>query len=105
MPKRIGPAMKKLIGKGRLNDAKRWLENYGVPKDIVAAYAKRYATNENEAEAELMNIGHYDGISIQYYEKNGIAWEYKYDPLSGEMFVVPEGTEDYELYEIHGINR
>ena len=25
--------------------------------------------------------------------------------LSSEMFVVPEGTEDYELYEIHGITR
>ncbi len=95
----------KLKGKGRLVDAKKWLENHLVPKDIVAAYAKRYAINENEAETELMSIGYYDDISIQYYEKSGIAWEYNCDPLSSEMFVVPESTEDYELYEIHGITR
>jgi hypothetical protein len=102
MPKRNRQAKKKLHGKGRISDAKRWLENHGVPKNLVTAYAKRYAINENDAETELMSIGYYDDTCIQCYEKSDIAWEYKCDPLSSEMFVVPEGTEDRELYEIHG---
>ena len=89
MPKRNRQAKKKLNGKGRLNDAKMWLENHGVPKEIIGVYAKRYAITENEAESELMSIGYYDDISIQHYEKNGIAWEYKYGLLSREIFVVP----------------
>jgi len=50
-----------------------------------------------------MSIGYYDDIMIQEYEKEGIKWEYKVEPLSGDMFVVPEGTEGHELYEIHPI--
>lgn len=47
-----------------------------------------------------MILGYYDENLIQRYEKAGIKWGYRVEPLSGEMLVVPEGTEDYELYEL-----
>ncbi|MES9906563.1 MAG: hypothetical protein ABW168_28260 [Sedimenticola sp.] len=103
MPKRKRQSKKKLAGKGRTNDATRWLQSRALPKDLVEAYLKRYAVSEIVARDELMSIGYYDEIMIQEYEKEGIRWEYKVEPLSGDMFVVPEGTEDHELYEIHPI--
>ena len=33
------------------------------------------------------------------YEKEGVEWEYKVEPLSGDMVVVPKKTEDHEIYE------
>ena len=101
MPKRKRQAKKKLAGKGRLNDARRWLKNQPVQKDLIASYCKRYGVSANLAEQELMTLGYYDEILIQRYEKAGIKWEYRVEPLSGEMLVVPEGTEDYELYQFH----
>lgn len=83
-----------------LND---WLQSRCLPENLIEAYAKRYAISEVLARDELMSIGYYDEILIQEYEKEGIEWEYKYEPLTGEMFVVPAGTEDHELYEIHPI--
>ena len=101
MSKRKRQAKKKLSGKGRLNDARRWLENRPGQKDLVASYSKRYGVSADVAEKELLTLGYYDEILIQRYEKAGIKWEYRVEPLSGEMLVVPEGTEDYELYELH----
>ncbi len=103
MPKRKRQAKKKLVGKGRLNDATRWLQLAAFPKELVGAYTKRYAVSEMVAREELMFIGCYDDVLIQDYEKEGVKWEYKVEPMSGEMFVVPEGTEEHELYEYHPI--
>ena len=103
MPKRKRQVKKKLASKGRTNDAARWLRSRALPANLIEAYSKRYAVPEVVAREELMSIGFYDEIMIQEYEKEGIKWEYKIEALSGEMFVVPEGTEDHELYEIHPI--
>ncbi len=102
MPKRKRQAKKKLAGKGRLNDATKWLLNY-PQYNLISAYSKRYGVSNHVAEEELMQIGYYEEICIQQYEKEGIEWEYKVEPLSGEMVVVPKGTEEHEIYEIHGL--
>jgi len=101
MSKRKRQSKKKLAGKGRLNDAERWLRSRSLPENLVESYAKRYSVSEIIASEELMSIGYYDDILIQKYENDGIEWEYMIEPLSGEMVVVPKGTEEDELYEIH----
>lgn len=95
-------AKKKLAGKGRLNDAKKWLLSH-PQKDLISAYSKRYGVGSQIAEDELIQLGYYDELYIQHYEKEGIEWEYRVEPLSGEMVVVPKDTEDHEIYEIHGL--
>lgn len=102
MSTRKRQAKKKLAGKGRLRDAKKWLLNH-PQDDIISAYSKRYGVTPDIAEEELMQLEYYDEICIQRYEQNGIEWEYRVEPLSGEMFVVPKGIEDHELYKIHPI--
>lgn len=102
MPKRKRQSKKKLLGKGRLKDAKKWLIDH-PQKDLIAAYSKRYGVTAVMAEEELMGLGYYDELFIQHYEREGIEWEYKVEPLSGEMVVVPKGADDHELYEIHGL--
>lgn len=90
MPKRKRQAKKKLVGKGRTNDAKCWLNSRALPKNIIEAYSKRYAVSEMVARDDLTSIGYYDEITIQEYEKEGIKYEYMVEPLSGEMYLVPE---------------
>ena len=102
MPKRKRQAKKKLRGEGRLHDAKKWLVNH-PQKDLIAAYSQRYGVSHHLAEEELMHLGYYDDLCIQRYEQAGIEWEYRVEPLSGDMFVVPQDTEEHEIYEIHGI--
>jgi hypothetical protein len=102
MPKRKIKSKKKLSGKGRLIDAKRWLLNHHQ-KDLILSYSKRYGVTHSIAEDELIQLGYYDKLQIQYYKKEGIEWEYRVEPLSGEMVVVPKETEEYEIYEIHGL--
>jgi len=99
MPKRKRQAKKKLVGKDRTHDAKRWLKSRTLPKNIIEAYSKRYAVSEMVARDDLTSIGYYDEITIQEYEKEGIKYEYMVEPLSGEMYLVSEGTEEYQLYE------
>ena len=70
---------------------------------MLEAYSKRYGVGHTVAWDELVSLGYYDEICIQQYEADGIEWEYKVEARSGDMFVVPKGTEDHELYEIHGI--
>ena len=83
-------------------DASRWLKKLRArPKSLVEAYVKRYAVTETVASEELASIGYYDEVLIQEYEKKGIEWEYRVEPLSGEMIVVPKETEDHELYEYY----
>ncbi len=101
MSKRKRQSKKKLAGKGRLNDAEKWLSNH-PQKDLINSYSKRYGVDKQVAERELMKLGYYDEICIQRYEEDGIEWEYKVEPTSGEMVVVPIGTEEHEMYEIHG---
>ncbi len=102
MTKRKRQSKKKLEGKDRLNDAKRWLINHHQ-KDLISSYSKKYGVNYSIAEDELIQLGYYDELHIQHYEKEGIEWEYRVEPLSGEMVVVPKDTEEHEIYEIHGI--
>ena len=102
MPKRKQQSKKKLEGQGRLNDAKRWLFKH-PQKDLISSYSKRYGVNHNIAEDELMHLGYYDVLHIQYYKKKGIEWEYRVEPISGEMVVVPKDTEEHEIYQIHGL--
>lgn len=102
MSKRSRQSKKKLAGKGRLNDAKKWLINH-PQKDLIAAYTKRYSVDSDIAEEELMQLGYYDELYIQYYEKEGIEWEYRVEATTGDMVVVPKDSEDHEIYEIHGL--
>jgi hypothetical protein len=102
LSKRKQRSKKKLVDKGRLNDAKRWLLNH-PQKDLISSYSRRYGVNHNIAEDELMHLGYYDEIHIQHYKKEGIEWEYRVEPLSGEMVVVPKDTEEHEIYQIHGL--
>lgn len=101
MPKRKRKLKKRLTGKGRLNDAQRWLSNIPLPEDILTAYSKRYGISQTTAWEELIQIGYHDELTIQSYEKDGKEWEYLVEPLSGEMYVVPKGTQEHELYEIY----
>ena len=105
MPKRKRQSKKKLVGKARLNDARRWLQSRDCPKKkpLVETYSKRYGVGHAVAWDELVSLGYYDELLIQQYEADGVEWEYKVEPRSGDMFVVPKGTEEHELYEIHGI--
>ena len=50
-----------------------------------------------------MTLGYCDELTIEAYEQEGIKWEYRVEPLSGDMFVVPKGIEDRELYLHHPI--
>ena len=102
MPKRKKQSKKKLHGQARLNDAKSWLRQLKQPpEDFVEAYANRYGISHQTAWDELMQIGYYDEILIQAYKKEGIEYEYMVEPLSGEMYVVPKGTREDELYDYH----
>jgi hypothetical protein len=104
MSKRKRQSKKKLVGKGRLTDARRWLQSGNGPrKSLVNSYSKRYGVTESVAWEDLMSLGYYDNILIEQYERDGIEWEYKVEPRSGDMFVVPKGTEEHEIYELHGI--
>ncbi len=102
MSKRKRQSKKKLEGKGRLNDAERWLSNH-PQEELLSSYSKRYGVNHSIAEEELIQLGYYDELHIQRYQKEGIEWEYRVEPLSGEMVVVPKDTEEHEIYEIHGL--
>ena len=90
---------KSFKSEARKRDAEKWLSQQSLPDDLILSYAERYDCSESDAHVELMEIGYKDEVDIQYYEKEGIEWEYKYDGYTGEMHVVPKGTEDWELNE------
>jgi hypothetical protein len=46
----------------------------------------------------LMELGYYETLRIEYYEEEGIEWEYQEDGYTGESKVVPKGTPLWELY-------
>ncbi len=104
MRKRKQRSEKKLDREGRLGDARRWLRlgNRFRPP-LVKSYTKRYAVSDTVAWEELVALGCYDQLTIEAYEREGIDWEYRVEPLSGDMFVVPKGIEERELYLYHPI--
>ena len=98
MPKK---SKTKLPEKDRLRDAQRWLRTPTCPKSkLIKSYQKRYGVNGSVASSELNQLGYRDQLMITEYEENNIKWEYMVEPMSGEMIVVPEGTEEHELYTL-----
>jgi len=89
----------KLSEKDRLVDAQKWLRRQNRPNNkLIELYMKRYGINESISIFELMTLGYRDELTIAQYEKDNIEWKYMVEPLSGEMLVVPEGTQEHELY-------
>ena len=104
MPKRKTHSKKKLDREGRLVDARKWFRlGNRFRSPLVKSYTKRYAVSETVAWEELVALGYYDDLGIEAYEREGIEWEYRVEPLSGDMFVVPKGSEERDLYLIHPI--
>jgi hypothetical protein len=93
-------SLKKLSAAERKNNAKKWLQSsQRLPKgSLLSIYSKRYGILEKDAYIELMELGYYDRLQIEYYEEEGIEWEYQEDGYSGESKVVPKGTPSWELY-------
>jgi hypothetical protein len=93
-------SLKKLSAAERKNNAKKWLSSsQGFPKgSLLRSYANRYGILENDAFFELMELGYYDMLQIEYYEEEGIEWEYQVDGYTGDDKVVPKGTPPWELY-------
>jgi hypothetical protein len=88
---------RKFMPEERKRDARRWLVQHGTPENLLKSYAERYRIPESEANIEILELGYGDAVRIQYYEQNGIEWEYRVDGYSGDMKVVPKGTPDWEL--------
>lgn len=89
---------KKLSSAARIEDARKWLRT-GIPTHLLtAAYVKRYGVEHCMAQEELIGLGYKESVQVESFEREGIEWEYIYDPLSGELKPVPKGTEEHELY-------
>ena len=69
------------------------------PKKLVPWYAKKYKVSLQVAREKLSNLGYYDEVMIESFEEDGIKWKYMVDGYSGTMKVVPEDTEEWELYQ------
>ena len=87
---------RKLSAKGHLKNARRWLRQ-GAPRNLLEAYVKRYPVSRHDAHVELHALGCREQLAIESCEKDGIEWEYKVEPFSGNMLVVPKGTPESEL--------
>jgi len=90
-------SLRKLPRDDRKKNAKRWMSQQRLPRDLLFAYVKRYGIPRTEAHLELLELGYGDELRIYAYEQEGIEWEYKVEPLSGDMLVVPKGTPEWEL--------
>ena len=88
----------KLTSQQRKSDARKRLFKPGRPSDILKGYVQRFKVSEMVAYEELLWLGFEDELRIQQCDREGIAWEYKVDPLTDDMKVVPEGTPDWELH-------
>jgi len=81
-------------------DARAWLRrSHQHCGRLILSYSKRYHVSENVAFFELCEIGFYDQVQIEMFERDGIEWEYKMDGYSGELKVVPKGTEEWDLFQ------
>jgi hypothetical protein len=76
-----------------MKDALRWLRKGNPARPLTDAYMRRYRVGRWIAREELMSLGYKDDVQIESYEKQGIEWEYMYDPYSDEMKPVPAGTQ------------
>lgn len=103
MGKHRRKSRKRLTAEERAQDASRWLKSLRLRLrgSLLAEYAKRYGSAEADARLELMALGYYDRLCIEDMEAQGISWEYLVEPLTGESYVVREGTELSELYTDH----
>ena len=90
-------SLRKLLRDQRKKNASRWLSQRPLSNNLLSAYTDRYGVPPTEAHIELLELGYRDEIAIQTYEQDGIEWEYKVEPLSGDMLVVPKGTPESEL--------
>lgn len=82
----------------RLSDGKKWLKN-GIPVNpLTDAYMKRYGVERWMAQEELMILGYKYTVQEENYDREGMEWEYMYDPLADELKPVPKGTEEHELH-------
>jgi hypothetical protein len=64
----------------------------------VSRYVKRYGVEETVAKEELYALGYYENVYEEELEAQGINFEYIVNPLTGELVLVPEGTEEHELF-------
>ena len=61
MPTRRRSKKKKLEGKGRTNDAARWLKSKEAPHcNYIARFSKRYGVDSDTAREELISLGYYE---------------------------------------------
>ena len=99
MPTKKGKNKKKLTGKGRTNDAARWLKSKEGPNcKYIERYSKRYGVDSGVAREELFELGFSEGVYIEELEGEGKDYEYIVNPLSGELVLVEAGTEEHELF-------
>jgi hypothetical protein len=93
-----GRSKKKLSPSARVEDSKRWLRKGIMVHPLTDGYMSRYGVERWVAQEELIDLGYTEEVRIEVYEKEGIEWEFVYDPYSGEMKAVPVGTEEHELH-------
>lgn len=99
MPKKKRMKKKKLEGKGRTNDAAKWLMSKEGPHcKYLERYSKRYGVDECTARDELVSLGYYDEILREDLEAEGKEMEYIVNPLTGDLVAVEKGTEEHELF-------
>jgi hypothetical protein len=93
-------SLKKLSAAERKNNAKKRLSSsQRLPKgSLLRSCANRYGILEKDTFFELMELGYYDTLQIEYYEEEVIEWEYQEDGYTGETKVVPKGTPSWELH-------
>ena len=51
------PSLRKLSRDDHKRNAKRWLSQQRLPKDLLSAYAKRYGVPRNDVHIELLELG------------------------------------------------
>ena len=99
MPTRSRSKKKKLEGKGRTNDAARWLKSKDGPHcKYIARYSKRYGIDSDTAREELISLGYYDEVYAEELHSEGKECEYIVNPLTGDLVLVEEGTQEHELF-------
>ena len=99
MPTRKRKSKKKLDAGSRKHDARKWLSSRDGPhRNYVSRYVKRYGVEESVVEEELYALGYYDNVYSEELAARGINVEYIVNPLTGELVLVPEGTEEHELF-------
>lgn len=82
-----------------MHDAKKWLlRKDGPHENYVSSYVKRYGVSEFLARDELYALGYYENVYAEDLKAQGIDYEYIVNPLTGDLVMVPGGTEEHELF-------